>query len=82
MKKIFTLLAITIFLSCSTENSENTNNNVPEADCLCYTILEANVFTIVTGNQFTAGVMENDCTGVQKNFNLNGIYEVGQKICN
>lgn len=82
MRKIFTLLAITIFLSCSTENSENTNNNVPEADCLCYTILEANVFTIVTGNQFTAGVMENDCTGVQKNFNLNGIYRVGQKICN
>jgi hypothetical protein len=82
MKKIFTLLAITIFLSCSTENSENTNNNVPEADCLCYTILEANVFTIVTGNQFTAGVMENDCTGVQKNFNLSGIYRAGEKICN
>jgi hypothetical protein len=80
MKKIFTLLAITIFLSCSTENSEN--NSEPEADCLCYTILEANVFTIVTGNQFTAGVMENDCTGVQKNFNLSGIYRVGQKICN
>jgi hypothetical protein len=26
--------------------------------------------------------MENDCTGVQKNFNLSGIYRVGQKICN
>lgn len=82
MRKIFTLLAITIFLSCSTENSENTNNNVPEADCLCYTILEANKFRLPTGQSFTAGVMENDCTGVQKNFNLSGIYEVGQKICN
>lgn len=82
MRKIFTLLAITIFLSCSTENSENTNNNVPELNCQCSTILEANVFTIVTGNQFTAGVMENDCTGVQKNFNRNGVYTVGQKICN
>ena len=82
MKKIFTLLAITIFLSCSTENSENTNNNVPEADCLCYTILEANVFGLPTGQSFTAGVMENDCTGVQRNFNRPGIYRAGEKICN
>jgi hypothetical protein len=79
MKKIYLLLAFSFF-SCSTENSEN--NPEPEADCLCYTILEANVFTIVTGNQFTAGVMSNDCTGVQKNFNRPGIYRAGDKICN
>ena len=76
------IIIFAIFLSnCTTEN-ENSNISQPEANCRCSTILEANVFTIVTGNQFTAGVMENDCTGVQKNFNLNGIYRVGQKICN
>lgn len=82
MKKFFLLLAITIFSNCSTENSENTNNNVPELNCLCSTILEANVFRLPSGQSFTAGVMENDCSGVQRNFNLNGVYRVGQKICN
>lgn len=82
MKKIYLLLAITIFSNCSTENSENTNNNVPELNCHCSTILEANVFRLPTGQNFTAGVMENDCSRVQKNFNLNGVYTVGQKICN
>jgi hypothetical protein len=80
MKKFIIIFAI-FLANCTTEN-ENSNISEPEANCRCYTILEANVFTIVTGNQFTAGVMENDCTGVQKNFNLSGIYRVGQKICN
>jgi hypothetical protein len=76
------IIIFAIFLSnCTTENADS-NISEPEANCRCSTILEANVFTIVTGNQFTAGVMENDCTGVQKNFNLSGIYRVGQKICN
>jgi hypothetical protein len=79
MKKIYLLLAFSFF-SCSTENSEN--NPEPELNCNCSTILEANKFMLTTGQTFTAGVMENDCTGVQKNFNYNGIYNVGQKICN
>lgn len=79
MRKIFLLLAITIFSNCSTENS---NILEPELNCNCSTILEANKFRLPTGETFTAGVMENDCTKVQKNFNYNGIYNVGQKICN
>lgn len=74
------IIIFAIFLSnCTTENE---NISEPEANCNCSTILEANKFRLPTGQSFTAGVMENDCTGVQKNFNLNGIYEVGQKICN
>jgi hypothetical protein len=79
MRKIYLLLAITIFSNCSTENADILE---PELNCNCSTILEANKFRLPTGQSFTAGVMENDCTGVQKNFNLNGIYNVGQKICN
>ena len=77
------IIIFAIFLSnCTTENSENSNSSEQEANCRCNTILEANVFRLVTGDQFTAGVMENDCSGVQKNFNLNGVYRVGEKICN
>jgi len=80
MNKFIIIFAI-FLANCTTEN-ENSNISEPEANCRCSTILEANVFTIVTGNQFTAGVMENDCTGVQKNFNRPGIYRAGDKICN
>jgi len=76
------IIIFAIFLSnCTTENSDS-NISEPEANCRCSTILEANVFGLPTGQSFTAGVMENDCTGVQKNFNLSGVYRVGQKICN
>jgi hypothetical protein len=79
MKRIILLLAIALS-SCSTDEAGTSAQD--QADCRCYTILEANVFTIVTGNQFTAGVMENDCTGVQKNFTKQGIFRAGDKICN
>lgn len=79
MKRILFILAIALF-SCSTD--ETTTTPQPELNCNCSTILEANKFRLPTGETFTAGVMENDCTGVQKNFNYNGIYDVGQKICN
>lgn len=77
------IIIFAIFLSnCTSENSENSNILEPEANCRCNTILEATVFRLPTGQSFTAGVMENDCSGVQKNFNLNGVYRVGEKICN
>ena len=78
MKRILFILAIALF-SCSADETSTTQE---ELNCNCSTILEANKFRLPTGESFTAGVMENDCTGVQKNFNYNGIYDVGQKICN
>ncbi len=76
MKKLILLTAI-ILSSCSNDSEERT----AEADCNCSTILEASVFGLPTGQSFTAGVMSNDCSGVQRNFNKNGVYRVGQKIC-
>jgi hypothetical protein len=78
MKRLFLILAIAL-TSCSADETNTTST--AEANCRCSTILEANVFGLPTGQSFTAGVMENDCSGVQKNFNLNGVYRVGQKIC-
>ena len=77
MKKLILLTAI-ILSSCSNDSEERSE---PQ-NCNCSTILEADVFGLPTGQSFTAGVMENDCTGVQRNFNKNGVYRVGQKICN
>jgi hypothetical protein len=79
MKRIILLLAIALS-SCSADETSTTPQE--ELNCNCSTILEANVFGLPTGQAFTAGVMSNDCTGVQRNFNLNGVYRVGQKICN
>jgi hypothetical protein len=79
MKRIILLLAIALS-SCSADETSTTPQE--ELNCNCSTILEANVFGLPTGQSFTAGVMSNDCTGVQRNFNLNGVYIVGQKICN
>jgi hypothetical protein len=79
MKRIILLLAIALS-SCSTDEAGTSAQD--QANCNCSTILEANVFGLPTGQAFTAGVMSNDCTGVQRNFNLNGVYRVGQKICN
>jgi hypothetical protein len=78
MKRIILLLAI-VLSSCSTDEARTTTE--PQANCRCYTILEANAFNLPTGQSFTAGIMENDCSGAQKNFNKNGVYRVGDKIC-
>jgi hypothetical protein len=79
MKRILFILAIALS-SCSAD--ETSTSAQEELNCNCSTILEADVFRLPTGQAFTAGVMANDCTGVQRNFNLNGVYTVGQKICN
>jgi hypothetical protein len=79
MKRIILLLAIALS-SCSTDEERTTNQ--PQADCRCYTILDASVYNLPTGQSFTAGIMENDCTGAQKDFNKQGIFRAGDKICN
>jgi hypothetical protein len=79
MRKIYLLLAITIFSNCSTENADILE---PQLNCNCSTILQGTTYNLPTGEVFTAGVMENDCTGVQKNFTKQGIFRAGEKICN
>jgi hypothetical protein len=79
MKRILFILAIALF-SCSADETSTTPQE--ELNCNCSTILEADVFGLPTGQTFTAGVMANDCTGVQKNFTKQGILRAGEKICN
>jgi hypothetical protein len=78
MKRILFILAIALF-SCSADETSTTPQE--EADCRCSTILQGTTYNLPSGEVFTSGVMENDCTGVQKNFTKQGILRAGEKIC-
>jgi len=76
MKTLLLFLSI-LFLSC-TPDSDNEEQTSP--DCRCATILEAERF-VIQNQVITVMTIENDCTGVQRQIERNGIFEVGQKIC-
>ena len=76
MKTLLLFLSI-LFLSC-TPDSGNEEETSP--DCRCATILEAERF-VIQNQVITVMTIENDCTGVQRQIERNGIFEVGGKIC-
>ena len=76
MKTLLLFLSI-LFLSC-TPDSDNEEQTAP--DCRCATILEAERF-VIQNQVITVMTIENDCTGVQRQIERNGTFEVGQKIC-
>ena len=76
MKTLLLFLSI-LFLSC-TPDSDNEEQTTP--DCRCATILEAERF-VIQNQVITVMTIENDCTGVQRQIERNGTFEVGQKIC-
>ena len=76
MKTLLLFLSI-LFLSC-TPDSDNEEQTSP--DCRCATILEAERF-VIQNQVITVMTIENDCTGVQRQIERNGTFEVGQKIC-
>jgi len=76
MKTLLLLLSI-LFLSC-TPDSDNEEQTTP--DCRCATILESERF-VIQNQTITVMIIENDCTGVQRQIERNGIFEPGQKIC-
>ena len=76
MKTLLLFLSI-LFLSC-TPDSDNEEQTTP--DCRCATILEAERF-VIQNQVITVMTIKNDCTGVQRQIERNGTFEVGQKIC-
>lgn len=71
------LLLALIVMACSNDNEQRTE----PTNCLCETILTATVFTLPNQTPQTVTTVENDCSGVQRQRTLNGLYSVGQKIC-
>ena len=76
MKKLLFILAIALS-SCTAESARQEEQN-----CNCETVLTVNVFTLPNGYKFTTVTLANDCTGAQRQEDLQGSYSVGQKICN
>jgi len=76
MKTLLLFLSI-LFLSC-TPDSDNEEQTTP--NCRCATILQSDHVTI-QGIVISILIIENDCTGVQRQIERNGIFEVGGKIC-
>ena len=76
MKTLLLFLSI-LFLSCTPDSD---NEEQTTLDCRCATILEAERF-VIQNQVITVMTIENDCTGVQRQIERNGIFEVGQKIC-
>jgi hypothetical protein len=77
MKTIIIILAIALF-SCSVEEQSRQD----PANCSCETILSADVFRLPNGYTWTVATLSNDCTGAQRQRDLVGAYDVGDKICN
>ena len=76
MKTLLLFLSI-LFLSCTPDSD---NEEQTTLDCRCATILEAERF-VIQNQVITVMTIENDCTGVQRQIERNGIFEPGQKIC-
>lgn len=77
MKKILVLLAI-VMVSCSTPYTES---EAP-VDCKCGVVVEAQNFNVLGANQFTVMTVKNNCTGVFKQVQKNGVIAVGTQLCN
>lgn len=76
MKTLLLFLSI-LFLSCTPDSD---NEEQTTLDCRCATILEAERF-VIQNQVITVMTIKNDCTGIQRQIERNGVFEVGQKIC-
>ena len=75
-KQITFLFALIMLAGCSVDEQ----NRQDEPNCNCDTIIQANVFAIPTYT-WTVVTVKNDCTGAQRQIELSGRRQVGEKIC-
>lgn len=75
--KLFLISSILTLTACSNDEALRTE----EANCNCWTILQATSYTLPNQAPQSVLTVENDCSGQQKQINRNGVYVVGSKIC-
>ena len=73
MKKLLLLFAVLFIVSCTPESEENT-------DCNCGKVIQSTSFNAL-GNVFSVLIVHNNCTGIDKQIQRNGIVKVGTVIC-
>lgn len=72
------LLFSALLISCSNDSGRQAE---PNENCNCFTIIAADTFSLPNGATWTVATMENDCTGAQKQRNIDGVHSVGEKQC-
>lgn len=77
MKKVLVLLAI-VMISCSTP-SEQSETSV---DCKCGVVIDSQSFNVLGANYFSVIKVKNNCTGVVKQFQKDGVITIGTQLCN
>jgi len=74
MKKLLLLL---LLAGCSTPD---TSSEV--VDCKCGTVIESQKFNVLGSNQFSVIKVKNNCTGIIKQFQKDGVILEGTTLCN
>ena len=76
MKKL--LLILLVIYGCSTPEQQQTTNT----DCNCGTVIESQSFNVLGQNQFSVIKVKNNCTGIIKQIQRNGVVSIGTNLCN
>ena len=79
--KLFLTAAVLLLGLIITACSNDEQTRTEQANCNCWTILQTTSFTLPNQSPQSVLEVENDCTGLQKQINRNGVYVVGSKIC-
>ncbi len=80
MKHTHKLLLASIALILTACSNDEPQRAEPQ-NCACWTILQTVSYTVPNQSPVSIMTVANDCTGLQKQMNRNGVYAVGQKIC-
>lgn len=76
MKKL--LLILLVVYGCSTPEQPQ---EMP-INCNCGTVIESQSFNVLGQNQFSVIKVKNNCTGIIKQIQKNGVISVGTNLCN
>jgi hypothetical protein len=76
MKKVLLLLLL-VTVSCSQPDAP-----APVTDCKCGTVIEAQTFNVFGSSFFSVLTVKNNCTGIMKQIQKNGVILKGTTLCN
>jgi uncharacterized protein YkvS len=76
MKKVLLLLLFLVTASCSQLDAPTTT------DCKCGTVIESQTFNVLGSNFFSVVQVKNNCTGIVKQIQKNGVILENTTLCN
>lgn len=76
MKKVLLLLLL-VTVSCSQPDAP-----APVTDCKCGTVIESVPYNLFGSSFFSVVTVKNNCTGIMKQIQKNGVILKGTTLCN